>query len=97
VPLTVVATITANPGSEDVVEAALRELAGPSRQEAGCHSYALYRSAADPTVFITIEQWESQADLDQHMTTPHIATAVQAVGDHLAKPFEVHPLAPVDD
>lgn len=93
--LNVVAVLTAKPGSEQIVREALESLVEPTKAEPGCVSYALYSSAVDPTVFITIEQWSSQDDLNAHMTTPHIAAAMGIAGDHLAAAPAIHPLVPV--
>ena len=76
--LTVVAVLTAKPGSEAVLQNALESLVEPTRAEEGCLSYELHHSVTDPTTFITIEQWRGQSDLDAHMQTPHIAQALQA-------------------
>lgn len=93
--LNVVALLTAKPGSEEIIRGALTALAVSTRAESGCVSYELYNSAADPTVFVTIEKWESQADLDGHMASPHIAEALAIAGDHLAEAPAIHPLVPV--
>jgi quinol monooxygenase YgiN len=74
--LPVVAVITAKPGSEKQVEEALNALIEPTRAEAGCVSYNLFVSAADPTTFITVETWRSQADLDAHLQTAHVQGAL---------------------
>ncbi len=94
--LPVIALITAKPGSEDLVRSSLQELAAESRKEPGCVSYELHESAAAPGTFVTVEAWKSQADLDGHMQTPHIAAALGKVGDALAAPPAIHPLQPVD-
>jgi quinol monooxygenase YgiN len=78
----VVAVITAKPGSETVVEEALKALAGPSRRDHGCIDYRLFASDSTPGTFVTIEQWESQGDIDAHMASPHMAQAIIAAGDH---------------
>ena len=91
--LQVVAVITAKPGSEEIVGGALRDLVGPTREEEGCLSYELNRSAADPAVFVTVEQWREQADLDAHLQTPHLATALEVAGEHLVAPPAIHPLS----
>ncbi len=95
-PLPVVATITAKPGSETIVHDALRALVAPTRREDGCLSYELYRSLADPTVFVTVEQWRGQADIDAHLQSPHLAEALSVAGDHLAVPPAIHPLQPIE-
>ncbi len=89
----VVAVLTAKEGSEEIVGAALHELVAPTRAEPGCVSYELFSSAASPQTFITVERWKSQADLDGHMQTPHIQTALATAGEHLAD-FGIHPLVP---
>lgn len=93
--LNVVALLTAKPGSEDVVRDALSKLTSATREEEGCLHYELHVSAADPTVFVTVERWRSQDDLDAHLKTPHIAEAMTVAGEHLAAPPAIHPLVPV--
>lgn len=94
--LAVVALISAKPGSEDAVRAALTTLVPPTRQEEGCTSYALYESATAPGTFVTVESWRGQSDLDAHMASPHIAAAFAAAGEHLAAAPAIHALTPVD-
>lgn len=93
--LDVVAVLIATSGSESVVRDALSGLVVPTRQEQGCLSYDLYESGAAPGTFITVERWRSQADLDAHMQTAHVAQALVAAGDALAAPPDIHPLLPV--
>jgi quinol monooxygenase YgiN len=93
--LNVVAVIKAKVGSEDVIQEALNSLVEPTRAEAGCISYELYHSAADPTTFVTIEQWQAQSDLDAHMQTPHIAAALEAGADAFDGAPGIHPLRPI--
>jgi quinol monooxygenase YgiN len=95
--LPVVAVITAKPGSEKQVEEALNALIEPTRAEAGCISYNLFVSAADPATFITVETWGSQADLDAHLQSPHVQGALVAAGEHLAQAPGIHPLTPAGD
>lgn len=94
--LDVVAVITAKPGSEPTVEAALKALAGSSRKEQGCISYELFSSASVPATFVTIEKWQSQEDLDAHMASTHMADAITAAGDHFDGFPSIHTLRPLD-
>ncbi|WP_375479050.1 putative quinol monooxygenase [uncultured Jatrophihabitans sp.] len=96
-PLPVVAVITAKSGSEDVVRAALTELVGPTREEAGCLSYSLYQSSDDATVFVTVESWRAPDDLQQHMQSAHIAKTFATAGDALAAPPVIHSLIALDE
>jgi quinol monooxygenase YgiN len=92
-PLDVVAVITAKSGSEAIVEAALKELAATSKGDQGCITYELFASDA-PGAFVTIERWESQADIDAHMASPHIMQMIRAAGAHL-EGSTIHTLRPV--
>ncbi|MDQ1634104.1 MAG: hypothetical protein QOJ32_913 [Frankiaceae bacterium] len=91
-PLQVVATITAKFGSEETISDLLSELVAATRTESGCLAYELFRSAAEQRVFVTIETWQGQEDLDAHMQSPHVQQAFAAAGDHLAGAPVIHPL-----
>jgi quinol monooxygenase YgiN len=80
--LDVVAVIAAKPGSEAIVEDALKALVVASRGDRGCISYDLFASESTPGTFVTIEKWDSQEDLDAHMASSHIADVVRTAGDH---------------
>lgn len=92
--LKVIALLKAQPGSEGKVGGALKTLAAASQSDQGCLAYELYTSAADPATFITVEEWESQADLDAHMQAPHLGEAFTVAGPLLAGAPEIHILAP---
>ncbi len=94
--ITVVAVITASPGSEDAVREAMRGLVAPTRDESGCLSYDLSESAAAPGTFVTVEEWNESSDLDQHLQTAHVQAALAAVGPQLAAAPAIHPLTPLD-
>ena len=90
----VVAVLTAKPGSEAIVGAALHDLVTPTRAEPGCIAYNLFTSASSAQTFITIEKWKSPDDLAAHMQTAHIAAALAAAGEHLADAPGIHTLIP---
>jgi quinol monooxygenase YgiN len=89
--LNVVALLKAKAGSEAILQQALSSLVQPSRAEAGCISYELFRSTVDATTFIMVERWQS------HMKTPHIAQALRAAADAFEGAPVIHPLTPVSD
>jgi quinol monooxygenase YgiN len=95
--LNVVALLKAKAGSEAILQQALSSLVQPSRAEAGCISYELFKSTVDATTFIMVELWQSQSDLDAHMKTPHIAQALRAAADAFEGAPVIHPLTPVSD
>jgi quinol monooxygenase YgiN len=91
----VVAVIAAKSGSESIVEGALRELAAASKGDQGCVAYEVFASDSTPGTFVTIEKWASQADIDAHMASPHIAQMITAAGDHLDGFPAIHTLRPL--
>jgi quinol monooxygenase YgiN len=93
--INIVAHIKAQPGHEDAFKAALTTLAEATRREPECRTYVLHQVNADPAHFVTYETWDSQAGADAHMTTPHSAAAIGAIGQHLAAPLEIISLTPV--
>lgn len=92
--LHVVAVLKAKAGSEQVVGDALRALLEPTRAEEGCLAYELFESKAEAGTYVTIERWRSQADLDAHLTSDHVAAALGAAGDQLDGGPQIHPLTP---
>ena len=90
--LRVIATIPIDPAQAAVAAPALKALAEASRGDAGCLAYEVYESAAAPGVFVTVEEWESQADLDAHMGQPHVGKAFEVAGPLLAGEVAIHPL-----
>jgi quinol monooxygenase YgiN len=93
--LRVVATIPIKPESAEAMRGAISALAEATRAEEGCLAYDAFESAAQPGMFVTVEEWRSQADLDAHMQTEHVGAAVAAAQEHLAGDIAVHPLVPV--
>lgn len=92
----VVAVVTAKPGSEDVVRQAFLGIVAPTRQEPGCLSYSLSESESAPGTFVTVEEWRDPADLDTHMSAPHVQSALEVLGSELASPPAIHQLTPLD-
>lgn len=93
--LHVVATIPVKPEHADELRSVIATLAEETRKEEGCLAYDAYESQAAPGVFVTVETWREQADLDAHMQTAHIATALGALEGKGAGDIAIHPLAPV--
>ena len=70
--LKLTASFMAKPGKNDALREALRALIEPTRQEAACLRYELWRDRADPNHFIFIEEWESEAAHAVHVQMPYI-------------------------
>ncbi len=77
--LQVVAHIHARRDKQDELRELLTGLVGPTRKEAGCFRYQLFRNNADPADFTFIEEWENAAALDAHLRTPHLKAALAAL------------------
>jgi quinol monooxygenase YgiN len=71
----VVARVIALPGKVEEVESILTKLVEATRQEDGCITYELLHNQKDTTDFTFVEEWESQAILDAHLASAHIAEA----------------------
>ena len=71
--LAIAGTITIDPANrEKAIEAAVWVMA-ETRKEPGNIEYVFSADLEDPAVFRLFEQWESQAALDEHFATPHMA------------------------
>ena len=91
----VVATIPIRPEAAESARPHLLELADATRAEEGCRSYSLFESRSAPGVFVTVERWREQSDVDAHMRSPHIAKAFAVLTELLAGEVAIHPLTPV--
>jgi quinol monooxygenase YgiN len=61
----------AREGEEEAVAAALREVVGASRIEAGCLAIAAFRSARDPRLHWVHSRWIDEAAFEAHIELPH--------------------------
>lgn len=83
--LFIFARFHASAGKEEAVAAALREVIGPSRREAGCLSIEAYCSIRDPRLFYIHSRWADEAAFETHAVLPHTVhflKEVQALIDH---------------
>ena len=87
--LTLVVRMNAKPGRKTALERALRAAVAPTHAEPGCLRYALHRAIDEPSVFVLVERWRSQSDLDEHMQTPHLVELLATLGELLAGPADV--------
>lgn len=82
----VLATARAKPGSEGELEAALREAAGPTREQPGCVQFLLLRVANPKSTIVGFERWASEADRQKHLKGAHIQRLMTRMADVLAGP-----------
>ena len=87
--VTVIAFHRAKPGKEQALREALLAVRAPTLKERGCINYDLHESPSLPGVFVFLENWESKADLDDHLASPHIDAFRAKAPDLLAEPADI--------
>lgn len=87
--LHVIVRLHARAGEEAAVEAALREVVGASRQEAGCISIHAFRSRRNASLFHIYSQWKDEAAFKIHGEMAHTRRFLEIVDPLLDPPREV--------
>lgn len=95
--LVVLASAQAKPGKEAELESALREAAGPTRQQPGCVSFTLFRATSDRGTIVGFERWASPADHERHLRGAHVQKLMAAMADILAGPPNIVSYEIVDE
>jgi quinol monooxygenase YgiN len=95
VELYIFARFHARPGEEGAVDTALRDVVGPSREEAGCLSIQAFRSARDPRLFYIHSRWVDEAAFDRHAGLPHTVRFIERVQALIDHPLEVTRARPI--
>jgi quinol monooxygenase YgiN len=70
-------------------QASARPHVAPTLKERGCINYDLHDSPDQPGVLVFLENWESKADLDAHLASPHIDAFRAKAPDLLAEPPDI--------
>jgi len=76
-------------GEEGAVEETLREVTGPSREEAGCLSFHTFRSLRDPRLFFIHSRWADADAFQKHAELPHTVRFLERVDALLDQPRDV--------
>jgi quinol monooxygenase YgiN len=79
----------AREGEEGAVEEALREVTGPTREEAGCASVHTFRSMRDRRLYFIHSRWVNEAALQVHAGFPHTVRFLERVDALLDRPRDV--------
>lgn len=85
----ILARISVKPEAADRMRGILGELMAASLRDAGCAGYEVYQQVDAPHVFQTVEAWNSAADADAHMKTPHVGAAIAAATPLFTAPPEI--------
>lgn len=79
----------AKPGLEGEVERAIRDVVGPSREEAGCLKMQAFRSTSDPRLFYIHSRWVDEAAFELHANLPHTVAFIEHVERSIDHPLDV--------
>jgi quinol monooxygenase YgiN len=77
--IVVVGRVKTDADKRDEMVRIAQTVAAASRAEAGCISYGVYEDTENSDEFVFVEEWESDAALQQHFRTPHIAEFMGAI------------------
>ena len=87
--LVIAGTISLDPAHREAAIEAAKLMMAATREEPGCISYTFSADLQDAGRFRIFEEWESQAALDAHFQTPHMARFQQAIGGLGVKEMKV--------
>ena len=76
--LTIIATIVCKKEKIEFVKSEMLKLIDKTRAEEGCINYDLHQDNSNPAHFVFHENWESEALLEKHLESQHIADYVAA-------------------
>ncbi len=79
----------AREGEEKNVEEAMRDVAAPTREEAGCLSFQTFRSMRDPRLFFIHSRWVDADAFQKHAELPHTVRFLERVDAFLDQPRDV--------
>ena len=87
--LFIFARFHARDGQEAALASAIRDVAGPTRVEPGCLSYAACHSDDDPRLFWIHSRWVDDAAFGTHAGLPHTVRFVERVQTLIDHPLDV--------
>jgi quinol monooxygenase YgiN len=93
----VLAMAKAKPGKEAELEDALREAAGPTRDQPGLVQFSLYRPKNSKATIVGFERWASDADHDKHLQGAHIQRLMSRMAEILAEPPNIVSYEVIDE
>jgi quinol monooxygenase YgiN len=79
--LIVAGSIKIDPAKQAYLEAAFDKMREATLKEAGCLEYQTYFDRKEKGTFLIFEKWVSDAALQQHFATPHMAEFGKVIGN----------------
>ncbi|OFA03083.1 putative quinol monooxygenase [Duganella sp. HH101] len=77
--LIVIATLSAKPGHEAVIKAAVERIVPPTRAEDGCTRYDPHIDLEHPGRYVIVEAWRDAEAHQRHLATPHFLELVKTI------------------
>lgn len=92
----IIATLRAKPGQAAALEKVLREQVANTAREDGTLVYELVRPVDEPDTLIVYERYRDEAAKADHLATPYLAEAFEAVAPLVAEPVSLRYLTLLD-
>ena len=86
----------ARSGAEAALEAAIRELGGPSRSDPGCIGWQAFRSVRVPGEFHVHSTWTDRASFERHAALPHVVRFLAVVATSIDHPLDAGLAEPLE-
>lgn len=87
--LLIYARFHAQAGKEAEVDAAIRDVAVPTRAEPGCLGYSAGRSIRDDRQFHIYSRWLDEAAFEAHAALPHTVRFIERMDRLVDQPVDV--------
>ena len=96
-PFSLLNYITVRDGEQQRIIDAFAKSRKGTLKDKGVIVFHLNQETNDPTRFAVYERWESLADLETHLRTPHVTELLRELEPIMSKAPEFHVLLPVDE
>ena len=87
--IVVAGTVAIKPESREEAARVALKMVAATKQEEGCLCYDFWSDLADPNLFHVFEEWESDAALEAHFATSHMAEFIEALPSVVAGPANI--------
>ncbi len=93
-PVLVIARAHVLPDAVERFAVAARACIEATRKEQGCVAYDLFESLSEPGYFVSVEHWESRADIDRHIAAQHTIAFLAVAGACVSVPPVIEVIEP---
>jgi quinol monooxygenase YgiN len=93
-PFIVIARAEVRPEALEIFKAAAEDCIAATRHEQGCLGYDIHESVTQPGRFVSYESWETRADIDRHMASPHVVAFLETARACVSAPPVIEVVEP---